>query len=65
MSVKDYRIETQTDNLQEILHALLKHWQIFCNSLLFWREKNDKILKETAYMSEAFWSIQYLNQNTF
>lgn len=41
-------METQTDKLKEILHALLKHWQAFCRSL-FWREN---VLKETAWMPE-------------
>lgn len=61
--MKVYRIESQTDKLKEILHALLKHWQIFCNSLLF-LERKKNLLKEGAYMSEVFWSIQYLSENT-
>ena len=61
--MKVYRIEKQTDKLKEVLQALLKHWQIFCNSLLFGKEKN--VLKETAYMSEAFRSFKILSNVCF
>ena len=33
--------------------------------IIYYFEEGKNILKEIANMSQAFWSIQYLNQNTF